>query len=387
MSQATITITRTITASVEQLYRAFTNAQALREWFCDTATVQPQVGGRFYVAWNNGDALFGKYTALEPNKTIGLTLRALADTDRSTLTITLATQPDGTKLTLVDTSDGAQWLQIKNEVEQGWQDALQVLQTGLETGVDLREARRPMLGIALTGTQAGDAGIPLGGVVDGMDAQRAGLQKDDQLLSIGGKATPDWAALTAALGAHRAGDVVTVTYDRAGQQHEAQVALSPRPMRPVPATPGALADQIHQSYSAIQNELTALLQSVTEEKAAQSPAAGEWSAKETLAHLLLSERTMQNRIGWLLGDLESGPDNWDGSLPAQLTAVLTASPTLPALTQAFHASLTETTALLAALPPTFVVQKRSYNRVAQEMATWSDHIRDHLVQIGAALRG
>jgi ABC-type transporter Mla subunit MlaD len=96
---------------------------------------------------------------------------------------------------------------------------------------------------------------------------------------------------------------------------------------------------------------------------------------------------MQCRIGWLLGDLESGPDNWDGSLPAQITAVLAAYPTLAALTQAFQTSLTETIALLAALPPSFVAQKRSFNRIAQEVATWSDHIRDHLAQIGAALAG
>jgi len=387
MSQATIPLSRTIQAPVEQLYRAFTNAQALREWFCDSATVQPQVGGCFHVAWNNGDALLGKYTALDANKTIGLRLRAMDDTDRSTLTITLDPRADATTITLIDASDGTQWLQIKEEVEKGWRDALEVLQTGLETGVDLREARRPMLGIALTGSQPGDTGIRLGGVVAGMDAQRAGLQKDDQILSLGGKATPDWAALTAALGAHRAGDVVTVIYDRVGQQHTSQVTLSLRPMPPVPATPSALAEQIHQSYRAIQHDLTALLQGVTETQAAQPPAPGEWSAKEALAHLLLSERTMQCRIGWLLSDLESGPDNWDGSLPAQLTAVLTAYPTLSTLTQAFHASLTETTALLAALPPNFVAQKRSFNCIAQEMATWSDHIRDHLVQIGAALKG
>lgn len=387
MSGATIAVTRTIAAPVAQLYRAFTNAQALREWFCDIATVQPQVGGHFYVAWNNGDALLGKYTALEPNKTIGLTIRALADTDRSNVTITLAAQPDATTLTLVDTSDGAEWLQMKDAVEKGWQDALAVLQTGLETGVDLREARRPMLGIALTGSQSGDTGVRIGGAVEGMAAHRADVQKDDQILSIGGKATPDWSALTAALGAHRAGDVVTVVYDRAGQQHQSQVALSPRPMPAMPATAAELADQLGQSYAAIRDEMTALLQGVTEAQATQPPAPGEWSVKEALAHLLLSERTLQCRVGWLLSDLESGPDNWDGSLPAQITAVLTAYPTLAALTQAFQASLTETTALLATLPPSFVVQKRSFNRVAREMTSWSDHIRDHLAQMRAALAG
>lgn len=387
MSGATITVARTINAPVEQLYRAFTNAQALREWFCDVATVQPRVSGCFYVAWNNGDALLGKYTVLEANKTIGLRLRAMDDTDRSTLTITLDPHADATTITLIDASDGSQWLQIKEEVEKGWRDALEVLQAGLETGIDLREARRPLLGIALTGSQPGDTGIRLGGVVEGMDAQRAGLQKDDQILSIGGKATPDWSALTAALSAHRADDVVVVAYERAGQQHESQVALSLRPMPSMPTTAAEIADQLGQTYAAIREEMNVLLNGVTEQQATQPPTAGEWSVKETLAHLLLSERTMQCQIGWLLGDLESGPDNWDGSLPAQITALLTAYPTLAALTQAFQVSLTETTALLAALPPSFVAQKRSFNRIAQEMASWSDHIRDHFAQIRAALEG
>ena len=45
----TLTCQRTIQAPLDQVYRAFTNAQALREWFCDVATVVPRIGGRVYL--------------------------------------------------------------------------------------------------------------------------------------------------------------------------------------------------------------------------------------------------------------------------------------------------------------------------------------------------
>jgi uncharacterized protein YndB with AHSA1/START domain len=55
MPSKTLTIKRAIDAPAEEIYRAFTNSQALREWFCDIAFVQPREGGRLLCAWNTGD--------------------------------------------------------------------------------------------------------------------------------------------------------------------------------------------------------------------------------------------------------------------------------------------------------------------------------------------
>ena len=48
---AVLTFEQTIQAPIDQVYRAFTNATALREWLCDTATVDARPGGRVYLAW------------------------------------------------------------------------------------------------------------------------------------------------------------------------------------------------------------------------------------------------------------------------------------------------------------------------------------------------
>ena len=76
MATKTLTLKRTINAPAEQIYQAFTNSTALREWFCDAALVQPRAGGRIYCQWNSGDALMGKFTVLTPGKKVAFTLRA-----------------------------------------------------------------------------------------------------------------------------------------------------------------------------------------------------------------------------------------------------------------------------------------------------------------------
>jgi hypothetical protein len=48
MSQETqIQVEKSINASPSQIYYAFTNSTALREWMCDFATTDPKAGGRF----------------------------------------------------------------------------------------------------------------------------------------------------------------------------------------------------------------------------------------------------------------------------------------------------------------------------------------------------
>ncbi len=56
-----------------QVYRAFTNATVLREWFCDVATVSPNAGGRIYMAWDDGYYTSGSYLVLKEFKAVAFT--------------------------------------------------------------------------------------------------------------------------------------------------------------------------------------------------------------------------------------------------------------------------------------------------------------------------
>ena len=56
-----------------QVYTAFTNATALREWMCDVATLIPRAGGRVYLYWNSGYYSAGEYSHLEPDRCVDFT--------------------------------------------------------------------------------------------------------------------------------------------------------------------------------------------------------------------------------------------------------------------------------------------------------------------------
>ena len=48
MSEKNLKFETYIPTRPEQVYYAFSNASALREWLCDLATVDPRPGGRMY---------------------------------------------------------------------------------------------------------------------------------------------------------------------------------------------------------------------------------------------------------------------------------------------------------------------------------------------------
>src|SRR3972149_3033429 len=57
---------RIVNALPSDVYHAFTNTTALREWFCDAAQADPRKGGRVYL-WRSTDYYTsGEYTALTP---------------------------------------------------------------------------------------------------------------------------------------------------------------------------------------------------------------------------------------------------------------------------------------------------------------------------------
>jgi uncharacterized protein YndB with AHSA1/START domain len=386
MATKTITLKRTIHAPAEQIYRAFTNATALREWFCDGAMVQPRVGGRLYCQWHTGDALMGKYTALTPNKKVAFTLRADGDGDRSICTVTISSKSDESTLTLEDASDSKDWAKMAAEIEKGWNTGLDNLKSVLETGVDLRYANRPMLGIDGFSPTPNEDGVQIGGTLEGMGARVAGLQAGDVIQSIGGKRTQQNIDFSIALDGRKAGDSVKVTFVRQGKKLNATVTLSARPMPEIPATAESLAEIVARKYTEVNRDLTQAFKGVSEEKAARAPAPGEWSARNVLAHLIEGERGIHHWLTCMIGSQEPWQDDWQGNLRVRLDAIINGFPTVQALLTELKRNEAETVALLNALPDGFVANKGSYARVASTMLAWPDHTREHLDQIKAAVR-
>ncbi len=398
MATRNLKFTRRVNAPAAQVYRAFTSSTALREWFCNAAQADARVGGRLYLWWSSGYYTAGEFTALTPNQRIAFTWQGRGEPGLTRVVVTLTEKPDGTRVSVRHTgvAVGKAWTKATQEFSSGWQSALENLQATLETGLDLRFTRRPMLGINVGILNAKEAkklrvpvsvGIRLDGVGEGTGAQAADLRTDDVIVKMGGKPITGYTSLANVLQTHRAGDELTVVFYRGAKKHTVKMQLSARPLPEVPPTAPALADAVRASYAEQFAELAECFDGVSEAEAERCPKPGEWSAKETLAHLIAGERDNHAWLSDLLNDAERWYDNNDAfdNVPARLTAMVQAYPSIADLLSEFKRVQTETVAIIAALPKAFVAHKATYWRVGANLLQANVHTRAHLPQIRTAV--
>ncbi len=392
----TKTIEMTLKAAPALVYRAWTNSSALREWLCDVATTAPRAGGHLFLSWHSGFSANGVFTHLEAEKHVAFTWHGRLDPATTEVVITLEPAGTGTHMTLVhrgleqfpDPADTAA------RFEQEWRVSLPNLEAVLDQGPDLRITQRPMLGVLISDFSAEVAqklgvpvteGVRLGGVVDGMGAQAAGLQKDDVIVSVNAIPTAEFGKLGQALAGHKAGDVMEVIFYRGAEKKTAQMKLSGRRIPPIPATPAELAEHLRTVYGEAAASLDKLLAGVTDDEAARQPAPGEWSARETIAHLIHSERGWQNNLYEIVGGEEAQYDGFFDNLPMRIQATVAAYPALSDLVEELRRLFAETCEMIACLPESFLARKGSYWRLGFNALNFSTHVEEHLTQIQAAL--
>lgn len=395
----TLRFKRTVNASPAEVFRAFTHPTALRDWFCNAAEVDARVGGYFYAGWDSGYSATGAFTALEPGKKIALTWHGRGEPEATRVLVSLAVKGDGTTLTLAHAGvgSGKKWAATIEQFTGGWETALENLQSVLETGVDLRLARLPRLGIFVDDFNADIAarlgvpvkvGIRLAGTAEGTGARAAGLEQDDVMVKLGGKKAVDFPSLTTALRGHQAGDKVPVVFYRGQEKKTVTMELSRRPIPELPPTAAALADLARQNYVTLEADFAKRLEGVTEAEAERRPAANEWNLKELVAHFIACERDLQSWTAQMINDREMGDSlEFRPNVTVRLQVLVARYPTLPALLDELKRSADETTAFIAALPPEFVARKHVYQRLAQWiMFTVPVHLPDeHGAQVLATL--
>jgi len=158
-----------------------------------------------------------------------------------------------------------------------------------------------------------------------MGAYKAGLRKDDVLVQFNGKPiTNDFGSLVTALQGKKGGDEVEVVFYRGPEKKTVIMELSKRPVPEIPWQPAELARQVRAKYDESLAALEQCFQGVTEAEADHEPAAGEWSAKQTLAHLIQTERNWIANLDDVVGGYERLADDWGGNLPAHINATLMA---------------------------------------------------------------
>jgi uncharacterized protein YndB with AHSA1/START domain len=387
---------RTIHAPIHQVYTAFTNSTALREWMCDGATTNEHLGGRFYVWWNDGYYAAGEYTQLEPDKCLAFTWLGRGEPAATQVNVDLRAQNGSTFLELVHSGlgSGETWEHLRQVFQDAWQFALENLVSVLETGRDLRLVNRPMLGISLSDFDAEIAarqgvpvneGVRLDGVLSGMGAADAGLQSEDVIVAIDGKPIPTIPSLTAAIQPHRAGDQVEVEFYRGSDRKQVTMRLSPRPVPDPLADGSALADHIHSENQASLSALEEALQGVSESEADYRPDAGEWCVKEILAHLILGERDTTQFIADIVGHRENWYDDFSGNSHPRTSAVVAVYPTIRALLDELKRCMTETATMISMLPTSIRAQKSIWWRVNFNFLQEPFHTMQHIEQMKAAI--
>lgn len=387
----------TIEATSEMAFEALTAASELREWFGDQAWTEVRPGGRYAVRWYLGYQTEGEFTELDPPHRAAVIWHGTGEPDKTAVEFTVEPADGGVQVTVAHSGfgPGQEWDSAVDQSERGWATGLENLKSTLETGVDLRIARQPFLGInldvltperAANDGIAAERGILVLDTVEGSGARAAGLGHGDVITALGGSETPGFYELGAALRVYRPGDVVDVELVRGQERQTVQVTLGQRSQVQVPDSAAALADALAELHQGVDAELQAALEGVTDEEASQRPAEREWSVKQVLAHLSEGERgflfflTHMAVNGWL----DVGPVYPD-QIPGRLDAVLAVTPTLEGLVERFLTDEQELVALVRAMPETTVAHKARFRRITEVVVSAPEHTREHIAQIKSTL--
>jgi len=392
----TIKLTKLIQAPPSEVFQYFTNSTDLRDWLSDIATVDARPEGRFYLGWNSNYYTSGEYLIVKPNDAVSFTWLGRGEPHATRVDVTLRKKKGGTLVKLAHRKIGKsqKWEAIGEEYEKQWDKALDNLTSVLENGPDLRITSRPLLGIypdELNSTVAQKLGVPvmrgvhLVGVLDGMGAQKAGLQFDDVITALDDHEVTGTGSFITYMGNKRVGDVIDVTYYRCAEKHIAKMTLSGRSIPQIPASGKELASQLESVYRFHENEVGAILKAASEEECARKPAPSEWSANEVLAHLIHSELGWQNIVTEILTGYQGAYDGWGGNVQAHIDGTVETFPSKTRLLEELKNHDAETLSMYNHIPADFLSHKGRWWKLVLQAHDNSNHLKDHLQQIRAAI--
>ena len=395
-----LTFVRTVRAAPEQVLRGFTHPTLLRDWLCNSATSHAIPGGHIFLSWRQGYQVMGRYTQLDAPRSIAFTWQGAGDPAQTLVSVTVKPAGEDSQVTIVHSGLGesASWELQAARWNQDWPEALENLQSVLETGVDLRQARRPRLGIFMDEVNQkvverlrlpGAAGVLIQGTAEGSGAQAVGLQKDDVLVSLNGVPLLNPTSFEQALFGLNAGDCPPIEFIRGGQKQAAALTLSSFPTPEYPDSAAALAEKVRGLYAEELVQLRQHLAGLSDAEAAAQPSEGEWSVKEIVAHMVLTDRDYQGWVADMLNDVVV--EDWLQMRPnvtPRIQALTARLPALEALLDELELTLEETAVMIAALPDSFISQRKHLYRRAAQWATEVTPIHyseEHKEQFQAAI--
>jgi len=388
--QRTIRVEQRVNAALAEVFRAFTGRLPLRMWLCADAQVDPRSEGRILLWWADGHHTAGEFTEFDPGTRIAWRWHGRGEPGPTDVAVALAPTEDGTNVAVEQRGFGPDepWDAPFEAARRRWTEGLENLASvwGM-TGIDLRVARRPVLGIYLGefvegpegGLPAGTRGIGVTGALEGSGAEACGLLRGDVVIELNGISLKQLDDFGPAMEGKRAGDAVSMTYYRDGDRVETSLTFSARPASPdVPDKAVDLARVIEAQYAGFAVELDDIVADVTEEAASVRPGEDSWSIREILAHLVLFERCFQQWISMCVEGEELR--EFAATVRTRVEALLARFPSVRELVAELLSCRAETVSLLGGLPEEFVARPE-YVRMGQIMIGEEIHSTLHLAQL------
>lgn len=386
-----------IQAPVDLIYRAFTSATALREWLCDVSTVNPEVGGRLFLAWNRGYFASGAFQKLDKNSVIEFSWIGKGEPGWSEVHINISlTAVEGqyqVDLTHQGIGQGNDWEEARREIHKGWSFGMENLKSTLEDGRDLRQVKRPLIGIypddvshinESTKLELGisvNQGVFVNEVVPDLGASLAGIQPKDVIVAIDGKAVNNIRALSAVMSDVELGDALSIEVFRGSEKMHFVLDTMLQKEQDIPDSPEELAKLFEANSMEALDQLEKVLSNVTEIEASFTPGLDEWSIKEIIVHLIHNERDMHSWINDLVSGQVRFYDEWPDNNLLRIRATLTSYPNLTELMAELRRSLKETVACIAFLDHGFTRRKMSYRKLGLDVLGSTKHVQEHIKQI------
>jgi hypothetical protein len=379
-------------APLAQVYYLFSTRSGWLDWFGEKAFGHVQVGSVLEVHQSKQKgALVFIFKELVRDERMTFDLLELKTQHTSRVEVTF--KNDGSQAAVQIEHRGMN-AEDTGRYQEMWQTKLDGLRSIVETGKHPEVWNRPFLGVMVEAWVDEEfaaehelpvtSGMRVSSVFEGKGADQAGIRGGDTIVSLAGIEIVDFESLLEVYKDHRAGDTIEAVYYQGDSQVTAPLTLAAYPVPEVPATAQDIADKLAGFFTKVTARIEQLLADKDEAQFDYRPAAGEWNAKEIIAHMIASESDALVWLGSYIAGREVHP--YISTVPARLKGLLAVYPSMGALLKKLAETQKELVAQISESPAEVVSRKSSLTRMAMMFdMDVSLHYRDHLAQLKETL--
>jgi len=391
VSTKEITAEIQIEAPISQIYYLLSTRSGWSDWFADRVSGKVSVDDFLQLQHGTLGKMAFLFREVIPEKRIVFTFLTPENLEAGEVTVSLEETQGETAVTI----NHAGLAQAEaDQLKDLWQESLDNMKELMEQARDPRLWNRPFLGVtvgewvtpeyAAKNNLATEYGMYINSVFEGRGAANAGITSGDTIVSLAGITINVYPALLKVYADNHAGDTVDVEYYHGQELRKSLLTLSAFPVPEVPATAHDIADRLEEYIQKFNQKLEQMLEEQNEAQLEYRHAAGEWSVKEVLAHLIASEEDSIHWLGSYLAGREMHP--YTSGTPARLKSLLVLYPTTDKLLQKLRQSQNELVSLINHIPAEVVSRKASMVRLSFSYSLEVNmHYKEHLSQIADIL--